>query len=291
MRSDGVQLELGRLSVRVTTTVEQLIPQFAAMYADHVLPERSRIDDCMISVRYTSPLRRMIMPKVQGYVDGRVAFLPLGAQASLVMLESCFNWAVIGSGPDCLMVHAAALERRGRAVILPAPSGSGKSTLCMAMLARGWRLLSDETAVIRPADARLLPLARPVALKNESISIARRMFGDGMLSDVFRGMPKGDVAYLRPPPAAVARIGESALPAHIVTPRFIRGAALEVTPLTQCQAFRLIVDNAVNYTLMLRTGFELVGNLVRRCPAKAVSFGDLDAMLDFLDDIEAPACG
>jgi HprK-related kinase A len=289
MSGAGIRLHLGRLTICIATDVRPLQAQFASMYADHAVQDAPGIDDAVVQVRYTSPLRRYLAPKVQGYVDGRIAFLPLAARASLVMLESCLNWAIIGSGPDCLMLHAAALERNGRAVILPAGSGAGKSTLSTAMMARGWRLLTDETVIIRPADGRLLPLARPISLKNDSISIARGLFGDAMLSTVFHGMPKGDMAYLRPPPAAVARLGETALPAHIVAPRFVRGESLQVTPVSRCSAFRLIVDSAVNYTLMLRAGFDLVGNLVRRCPAQAVRFGDLAAMLDWLDTLEPPA--
>jgi hypothetical protein len=42
------------------------------------------------------------------------------------------------------------LERGGRALLLPAPSGSGKSTLCAGLAFNGWRLLSDELALLDP---------------------------------------------------------------------------------------------------------------------------------------------
>lgn len=277
------------MTVGVSSNVAALAPQFRAMYADHAVVETPGIDDSVVAVRYASALRRVVAPTVQGFVDGRIAFLPVRAGAALVMLESCLNWAVIGSGPDCLMVHAAALERHGRAVILPAQSGSGKSTLTAAMVARGWRLLSDETAVFRTTDHHILPLARPISLKNASIALARDAFGADRLSETFHGMPKGDLAYLRPPAEAVARMEDAARPAHIVSPRYVAGEALTVQPLSRCQAFRLLVDNAVNYTAMMRSGFDVVRHLVEHCSAASVRYGDLDQVLGFLDRLDQHA--
>ena len=68
-------------------------------------------------------------------------------------------------------MHAAVFERDSSAVVLPGPSGVGKSTLCAALVARGWRLLSDEVAMIRPQDGLLQPYPRPISLKNESIEM------------------------------------------------------------------------------------------------------------------------
>ncbi len=47
-----------------------------------------------------------------------------------------------------LFIHAGAVERHGRAIILAAPSGTGKSTLTYALLHAGFRYLSDELAPI-----------------------------------------------------------------------------------------------------------------------------------------------
>ena len=48
-----------------------------------------------------------------------------------------------------LVWHCAAVERGGRAVLLPGVSGSGKSTTTLNLLASGYRFLADDTAFLR----------------------------------------------------------------------------------------------------------------------------------------------
>jgi len=74
------------------------------------------------------------------------------------------------------MLHAAVLEKNGRAVVLPGDPGAGKSTLTAALMLSGWRLLSDEITLVDRDDGLLVGLARPVSLKNASIDVIQRAF-------------------------------------------------------------------------------------------------------------------
>ncbi|CRI63024.1 hypothetical protein THIOKS11120013 [Thiocapsa sp. KS1] len=67
--------------------------------------------------------------------------------------------------PDLVFVHAAVVQREGRAFLLAAPSGSGKSTLCWALLHHGFRLMSDELAPVDPETLRIKPFPLAVTLK------------------------------------------------------------------------------------------------------------------------------
>ncbi len=89
------------------------------------------------------------------------------------MLEWGLNWCVSAHCHQYLIFHAAVIEKSGRALILPAPPGSGKSTLCAGLVNRGWRLLSDELTLIDIASCGVVPLPRPVSLKNASIDVIR----------------------------------------------------------------------------------------------------------------------
>lgn len=57
--------------------------------------------------------------------------------------------AIALSRRGCLALHAAAIEIRGRVLLLTAPSGSGKSSTAAAFHAAGYRVLSDDLGCIR----------------------------------------------------------------------------------------------------------------------------------------------
>jgi hypothetical protein len=59
------------------------------------------------------------------------------------------------------LLHAAALERGGRAFVLAGPSGAGKTTLTLALVDRGWRIATEEMVLIDPALA-VRGLSRPI---------------------------------------------------------------------------------------------------------------------------------
>ena len=69
---------------------------------------------------------------------------------------------------DLYFVHAAVLERGGRAVMLVAQSGAGKSLTAWALLHHGFGYLSDELAPIDLDALAVLPYQRALSLKEEA---------------------------------------------------------------------------------------------------------------------------
>jgi len=66
------------------------------------------------------------------------------------------------------LFHGAALSRNGRGLVLCGESGFGKSTLTLALLARGWKFLSDEVAAIDEKRPLLVPFPKALELLPQS---------------------------------------------------------------------------------------------------------------------------
>jgi hypothetical protein len=62
------------------------------------------------------------------------------------------------------LIHAAALERNGRGVLMPGVSRSGKSTSCVALMRAGYRCLSDDKPFLRGNSKGIELLAFPEKL-------------------------------------------------------------------------------------------------------------------------------
>jgi HprK-related kinase A len=191
-----------------------------------------------------------------------------------------FEWGlnlVIALRMHCfLMLHSAVLERNGRALALPAAPGSGKTTLCVALAARGWRLLSDEFGLLRPGTTRFLPLPRPMPLKNESIQIIRAFSPGIEIGPIITGTRKGTVAHVRPPAGSVERQHELTPVRWLVFPEWCAGARLSLHEIPSAEGFMRLAANAFNYEMLGIAGFETVRDLINASRSFRLTYSNLD---------------
>jgi HprK-related kinase A len=280
-----VILAMGPFTVRLRAArrLDGFAEHLYALYRDYPLAASGTLADFHVALEERRHVRRWIQPQVLFKTDGRSLFEPFPRDTALPLFEWGLNWCVGQRSHQYLMLHAAVVERDGRAVLLPAVPGSGKSTLCAALIHRGWRLLSDEFGLVDLAGHDLVPFPRPVALKNRSIAVIRRYAPEAVFGPAFPKTRKGMVAHLRPPAASVRRMAEPARPGWIVFPRFEAGAPLVLRTLTQPHGFFRLANNAFNYEITGSEGYRAVADLVRSCACHELVYGDLDEAVAGID--------
>jgi HprK-related kinase A len=283
-----VVLRTGPFALHLRTPHRDLSHAVHFLYGDFVLDEHARFADFHVEIRPPSGLRRWFRRQTLFHRDGEPLFYPYPGRLTVPLFEWGLNWCVAMTAHQYLMLHAAVLERDGLAVLLPAKPGTGKSTLCAALAHRGWRLLSDEMALVRPADGLLDPLPRPIGLKNESIPVLRAFAPDAALGPVWPDTKKGTVAHVRPPRDSVARDRETARPAWIVFPAWRHGAAAAFAPHDKAEAFLRVADNSMNYPATGAAGFEVLGRLVDRCDCLEFEYGRLEEAVEAFAALEPP---
>lgn len=281
LKQTGLSLQTGPFITHVQTDIPGVATGIGLLYADYPLAEDPGMDKrgfADFHIRLSAPrnLRRWIKPQVEFLFEGNPVFKPLPLAQAFPMLEWGLNWCVSSHAHHCLIIHAAVVEKNGYAAILPAPPGSGKSTLCAALVNRGWRLLSDELSLVRVSDGELIPLPRPVSLKNQSIAIIRNYAPDAIFSREVSDTIKGTVAHMRAPAISVARALDTARPAWIIFPEYQAGSAANLAALHKSRAFMRVADNAFNYSLLGVPGFETMSRLIDHCQCYDFSYSDLD---------------
>ena len=286
LRQGGLRLQTGPVVTCIRSPLRAVRRGVELHYAQHTVDTEAGFADFHVSVERPRGLRRWVERQVVFRFDGTEPFAPLPGDQGFPMLEWGLNWCVSSPCHQYLIVHAAVMERGGRALILPAPSGSGKSTLCAGLVfAGGWRLLSDELALLDPATGLMVPLPRPVSLKNASIEVMREFAPSMVFGDVVHETVKGRVAHARPPADGVLRADETALPAWVVVPRYEAGAPAQLQPLSRARAFMALVDNAFNYNVHGRAGFEAFAKLIDRSDCHEFSYSSLPEAVAVFDQL------
>lgn len=276
LRGQGLAFRCGPFHYRVRSAIESVGTGLARLYADHGLIGDEAFVDFDIEIARSRGIRRWVRPQARFLFDGHSPFEPLPAGHAFPLLEWGMNWCICSLSMEHLVLHASVVERGGKAAILPAPPGSGKSTLCAALIHRGWRLLSDELALISLHDANLVPLCRPVSLKNESIALLRAFAPGAVFGEVTPDTNKGAVGHLKPPRAHVERSHEPVLPRWVVFPRYAAGAEPEMSPRPKAESMLELGRNAFNYGLLGRSGYEALAEVVERSQCFRFTYSALD---------------
>lgn len=289
LQDDGLLLRTGPFAYRLRSDVPAVIAEVGVLYAAYPSAALDGFVDFDVDVRLSGGLRRFVRRQARFRFEGSQSFEPLPAAHGFALLEWAMNWCISSHVNHHLLIHAAVVERGGRAVILPAPPGSGKSTLCAALVQRGWRLLSDEIAVVPLQAEGLLPIVRPVSLKNRSIDVIAAFAPEARFSRPAHGTAKGTVAHMMALPAHVARMDEAAPPAWIVFPRWRDGAAVSLVPRSRAATLVELARNSFNAATLGLPGFDRLARLVEGCDCFDFEYGRLDDAIASFDALVGAA--
>lgn len=279
----GLWFDVGAACIHLQSDSPALAAQLKAAYPAFPLVTQAPWADVHVSIERAPGVRRWLRPQVVLRCDGQWPFDPFPADSPLPLFEWGCNWTLGQRLNHLLLLHAGALERDGRVLILPATPGSGKSTLSAALSTRGWRLLSDEFGAFDPTSGSFQALLKPVALKNASIEALRSFSPQSSFGPEFPRTRKGRLVHMAADADAVARRHDRACPGAVVLPRWEAGSKTRWEPLPEHSLFAALAFNAFNYALLGPVGFRAVVQIVRQCPGWQLVYSDLEDAVQSID--------
>ncbi|KQT31875.1 serine kinase [Sphingomonas sp. Leaf412] len=277
----SLRVRVGPVGFRIGSDWRAPIDALAALYAGYPVPD---VADVTVRLSATRPWRRWVRPAVAIGGDFMLPdAAPLPLRHGLLAAEMAMNLQVALGHRRHLLLHAAAVERDGRCVILTGESGAGKSTLATLLMARGWRFMGDEFVLIDPATGTASPFPRAISLKNESVAHVARAMPDARLGPLLSDTPKGTIRHLAPDARAIAAMDVPAAPALLLFPRF--GAARDVRGVDRGEAFVRLTQASTNYTMLGEAGFDALARLVTDVPAVAIDYPDGDTGVALVEEL------
>lgn len=274
-------LRIGPVGFRIGSDWRAPIAALDDLYRDYPQP-REGIPDFTVRLFAARPWRRWLRPALHlggDFVIPEAAPLPL-AQGVLAA-EMAMNLQMALGQRRYLLLHASAVEKDGRALIMTGESGAGKSTLAALLMARGWRLLGDEFALLDPVTGMLHGFPRLISLKNEAIGVMESALPDARWGPLLAGTPKGDIRHLVPDARAIGAMDAPAKPALMLFPAFGHRVAERTVEPSEC--FVRLTQASTNYVALGEAGSDALTGLVRGVPARAIDYPDTDGAIALVE--------
>lgn len=273
-------IDTGQYVFRVTSATPSVQRSLRLIYGDC---QSEQPTDFWISLHAPSLLRSLVRKSISFYCDQFTPFKPLPASQAYPLLEWGMNWCIAAHDFNHLIVHAAVLVKNDQAILFPALPGSGKSTLTTYLGLSGWRVYSDEMAIIDLDSLEVKPLYRPACIKNQSIDLIRQWFPDVVMTPVCHDTSKGSVAHVKLSSWSEFKHYQAVPIAGLVFPKYQAGSQLSIFSLDQLQGFEAFCTHSFNYHVLGERGFNAVSRLIGSLRLFEATYHDLGFMSDFLD--------
>lgn len=181
-------------------------------------------------------------------------------------------------------IHATALEKHGRGVLIPGYSGRGKTTACISLLRSGYRCLSDDHPFLKVDNGTLEVLAFPekVDVTENSLKFFPEL-RDESRGKLHRGLIKRYFHVEDFFPGGTAR---SCDPWVIIFPQVGNHPTSHVEPVSQREALETILPHGllVYDKAIAKAEFQAWSRLIQKVKTYRLHFGrdvlDLHRLID-----------
>lgn len=281
-------LRVSPVTIRVNTTLPSVAEHIEFFYGAYISQSPSddgEFIDFDITLLPGRGIRRFWRPQSRFFLDASEPFLPLPLDQAAPLMEWGLNWCMASRPLGYLAVHAAVVARGADALLMPGFPGAGKSTLCASLVfLDGWRLLSDELALLDPGSGDLHPHPRPINLKNRSIDIVAG-FPGARIGPRYIDTRKGTIALAAPPPASIYAAENPARCRWVVLPTYVANEEGWCEEISRAECFALIAEQSFNKDRMGEIGFKALCNMLDDAACYQIGYRSTEEALSLINSI------
>lgn len=290
LQGGSLRLRVGPYTYAIQSPVPSIAEGMLRLYRDFPLVAPDGFADYHIALRPANTLQRL-RRRIDFHLDGHRPFNRIVPEHAYAFLEWGMNWCVSVTANEYLKLHAAVVAKDGIVLLMPGLPGAGKSTLCAALALHGWRVLSDEHALVVPGTANIVPLPRPISLKNASIELVRGLDRRVVLGPVSHDTHKGTVAHMKADLVADSH-DPAPLPARLlIFPRYTADTHCRLGARSKAESFMFAAHHAFNYSLLGERGFDAMCTLIDALDCYSLHYSGLDAAISTVERLHREALG
>ena len=219
---------------------------------------KNHVERCFLPFLVDAPPRHTFLVGKEGILmDGKKVS---GAFPSLLLLAdtliSRINGVLLEEVKEFLILHAGAIKKDSRVILVPGFAGSGKSTLVTWFILNGWDYLGEDLVFVSLAHKKIYPYTMPLRLKSPPGKLVHLLAqnpdikAESLLSDdqaLYHIMPE----KISPDPLALAGIHA------LVFPVFSAETHSSLQPLGKKDAFTSLSTCCLNFASCRQEAFDL----------------------------------
>lgn len=189
---------------------------------------------------------------------------------------------ILGAGTYELALHAAALLKNGRLVLLCGDPGAGKTTLTLALAHAGFGFASDDVTLLK-ADGRCVGLPFAPAVKSGAWPLLAERFPDLDATPIFRRPDKRRVRY--PVPRTANSVTAKPWPVgSVVLLHRDRAAKPSLDKIDPVDVLRGLLGGAFAPGGELGdTSFDVLAGVIGSVKAYRLTYSDLDEAVTLIE--------
>ncbi len=262
------------ISVTLSSSARQLAASMRVAGADRLetdLPYEVILDGERLIAEFFN-VGVLVIDSMQGRADGYL-INPQMMPDSLI--EYLFHIALIEllRRRGLYTIHATALEKNGRGVLIPGNSGRGKTTSFIALLRSGYRYLSDDHPLLRDAGTHIDLLPFPIQINVTEQTV--EFFPELRTAPAEVLQPRFPKRAFYAEDVYPTAIGECCSPAIVLFPHVIDAPHSHLELLPKSRALEMLLPQAllVYDSELAKREFQVLVKLVQQVDCYRLHFG------------------
>jgi hypothetical protein len=182
---------------------------------------------------------------------------------------------------DFVFLHAGAVARDGRGILMPASRGCGKSSLTLALLQEGFDYLSDEFGALDPITGRAFAVEKHITLDGRALGRFPEL--EERLEDRKLAFRLGSQRFVRPADVGAKVSG----PVDVRSMVFLTDSwdgQPRLTPVSKAEAVRLLIGRSFNLHRYEDRGVVLLSRVATEAPSFRLEGGTPSERAELLAD-------
>ena len=185
-----------------------------------------------------------------------------------------------------LVIHAGAVEKANKAIIIPGGPGVGKSMLTAWLLSRSFNYLTDNLVCIHGENNEVLGLPLPIGVKESAVHHIKQLLSpEQSREDITQGGTVNLIPWRHF--SSNDKVAPEVPTKLLVFPEFRETAELSIEALPSAQAALLLMAHVANGPDLPGNGFSQVSRICRSTPALRLIYGDYRQLTGVLDRLTA----